>query len=152
MEANMNQKTHHLLNDVNRAIIKFRGVYSVWSKKHGISYNEMLVLYTIRDNGYCTQKMICDSYLLPKQTINNVIIGMLKNGYLSDSPENSTGREKAYIFTDKGTKYAKPLLASINAVEEKAVAEMGYEKIRLMTELVREYDNVLNKALAEEEV
>jgi hypothetical protein len=44
------------------------------------------------------------------------------------------------------------LLASINTVEEKAVAEMGYEKIRLMTELVREYDNVLNKALAEEEV
>jgi DNA-binding MarR family transcriptional regulator len=74
----MNQKTHQLLNDVNRAIIKFRGVYSAWSKKHGISYNEMLVLYTIRDNGYCTQKMIGDSYLLPKQTINNVIIGMLK--------------------------------------------------------------------------
>ncbi|MBE6851818.1 MAG: MarR family transcriptional regulator, partial [Ruminococcus sp.] len=44
----MNQKTHQLLNDVNRAIIKFRGVYSAWSKKHGISYNEMLVLYTIR--------------------------------------------------------------------------------------------------------
>ena len=77
---------------------------------------------------------------------------MLKNGYLCDSPENSTGREKAYIFTDKGTMYAKPLLASINTVEEKAVAEMGYEKIRLMTELVCEYDNVLNKALAEEEV
>ena len=109
----MNKTTHQLLNDVNRAIIKFRGVYSTWSKKHDISYNEMLVLYTIRDNGYCTQKMICDSYLLPKQTINNVIGGMLKNGYLCDSPENSTGREKAYIFTDKGTAYAKPLLSSI---------------------------------------
>ena len=45
-----------LLGDINRAVIQFRGVYSAWSKKHGISYNEMLVLYTIRDNGFCTQK------------------------------------------------------------------------------------------------
>ncbi len=45
----MNSQTLKLLQDVNRAIIKFRGVYSAWSKKHGISYNEMLVLYTIRD-------------------------------------------------------------------------------------------------------
>ena len=146
----MNKQTHKLLDEVNRAIIKFRGVYSSWSKKHGISYNEMLVLYTIRDNGYCTQKMICDSYLLPKQTINNVINSMLKNGYLCDNPENSSGREKAYGFTHKGKMYAKPLLDSINKVEEKAVKEMGYEKIRLMTELICEYDRVLGNALKDE--
>ena len=146
----MNRKTHQLLNDVDRAVIRFRGVYSAWSKKHGISYNEMLVLYTIRDNGYCTQKMICDSYLLPKQTINNVINSMLKNGYLCDNPENSSGREKAYVFTRKGKMYAKPLLDSINKVEEKAVKKMGYEKIRLMTELLCEYDRVLGNALKDE--
>ena len=146
----MNRKTHQLLNDVDRAIIRLRGVYSAWPKKHGISYNEMLVLYTIRDNGYCTQKMICDSYLIPKQTINNVIGGMLKNGYLCDSAENGAGREKAYIFTDKGTAYAKPLLSSINTVEERAVKAMGYEKIQLMTELLCEYDRVLGNALTDE--
>lgn len=146
----MDKQTHKLLDEVNRAIIKFRGVYSAWSKKHNISYNEMLVLYTIRDNGFCTQKMICESYLLPKQTVNNVIGGMLKNGYLCGSVENSSGKEKAYVFTQKGRDYSAPLLASINEVEEKAVRTMGYEKIRLMTELVCEYDSVLNNALAEE--
>ena len=59
----MNKKTHQLLNDVDRAIIRLRGVYSAWSKKHGISYNEMLVLYTIRDNGYCTQKITSLLYM-----------------------------------------------------------------------------------------
>lgn len=150
MEVSMDIGTQNLLNDVNRAIIKFRGVYSAWSQKHGISYNEMLVLYTIRDCGYCTQKQICESYLLPKQTVNHVIRVMLENGLLCISPNNSTGREKAFVFTGKGNEYAKPFLASIGEVEEKAVMAMGEEKIRQMTTLVCEYDNVLNNALAEE--
>lgn len=146
----MEHEIQQLLNDVNRAIIKFRGVYSTWSKKHGISYNEMLVLYTIRDNGFCTQKQICESYLLPKQTVNHVIGTMLDDGVLCNSPENSTRREKAFVFTEKGKEYAAPLLASIGKVEEKAVKAMGVRKIRQMTALVCEYDNVLNDALDED--
>ena len=98
----MEVEIQQLMNDVNRAIIKFRGGYSAWSKKHGVSYNEMLVLYTIRDNGFCTQKQICENYLLPKQTVNHVITSMLADGLLCDSPENSSGREKAYVFPAKG--------------------------------------------------
>lgn len=146
----MNKQTHELLDNVNRAVIKVRGVYSSWSKKHGIGYNEMLVLYTLRDNGFCSQKMICDSYLLPKQTVNNVIMGMVKDGRLIASPENDSGREKAYVLSEKGREYAKPLLASLNRFEEKAVRTMDRERIRLMTELLLEYNGVLNAALAED--
>ncbi len=146
----MEFEIQQLMNDVNRAIIKFRGVYSAWSKKHGVSYNEMLVLYTIRDNGFCTQKQICESYLLPKQTVNHVITSMLREGLLCDSPENSSGREKAYVFTAKGEEYAAPLLTSLGIVEEKAVEAMGACKIRKMTALICEYDNVLTAALEED--
>lgn len=146
----MNKQTHELLDNVNRAVIKVRVVYSSWSKKHGIGYNEMLVLYTLRDNGFCSQKMICDSYLLPKQTVNNVIKGMVKNGHLIASPENDSGREKAYVLSEKGSEYAKPLLASLNRLEEKAVKTMNCERIQLMTKLLLEYNGVLNAALAED--
>ena len=74
------EKTRQWLDTINRAIVQFRGIYSAWSASHGISYNEMLVLYTIRDQGYCTQKQICDSYLLPRQTINHVIAAMRQAG------------------------------------------------------------------------
>ena len=72
-EVHMNKESLKAVNDINRAIIKARGIYSEWSARHGISYHEMLVLYTIREFGFCTQKQICDSYLLPRQTMNNVI-------------------------------------------------------------------------------
>jgi len=144
----MDKNTLSLLNDVNRAIIKFRGIYSQWSNAHGISYNEMLVLYTIREKGFCTQKQICDSYLLPRQTMNNVITGMRENGLLELSPENSVGREKAFVLTEKGEAYAQPLLDSMNSFEEQAVALLGDEKLAALTALMLEYDQALGQAIS----
>lgn len=78
---------------------------------HGISYNEMPVLYTLREKGLCTQKQICDNHHQPRQTMNNVISCMQESGVLSHSPQNCTGREKAYVSTAKGEVYVCPLTA-----------------------------------------
>ena len=145
----MEEQTKELWDRINRAIIKFRGVYAVWSKKHEISYNEMLVFYTIRDNGFCTQKQICDSYLLPRQTMNHVFTKLCADGIIEASSEHGTGREKAFILTDKGRTYAAPLMDSLNRVEEKAIELMSEERICAMTELVQEFDFALNSALDE---
>ena len=145
----MNQQTKELWAQINNAIIKFLGVYAAWSKKHEISYNEMLVFYTIRDNGFCTQKQICDSYLLPRQTMNHVFAKLYADGIIEISTEYSTGREKAFVLTDIGQVYAEPLISSLNRIEEKAIELMGAEQIQAMTELVQEFDFALNTSLEE---
>ena len=145
----MDQESLRLINDVNKAIIQCRGVYSAWSSTHGISYHEMLVLYTIREYGYCTQKLICDSYILPKQTIHNTISAMRENGTLVYDAERSKGREKAFVLTEKGEAYAAELLRSLDVIEEHALAELGKEKLRTLTELLFTFDSALNTALEE---
>ena len=145
----MERQTKELWDHINRAIIKFRGVYAAWSKKHEISYNEMLVFYTIRDHGFCTQKQICDSYLLPRQTMNHVFAKLCAGGIIEVSSVYSIGREKAFILTDRGRTYAGPLINSLNCIEEKAIEMMGEERICAMTELVQEFDFALNTALEE---
>ena len=146
----MDSQTLKLFNELNRALIKFRGVYSEWSKKHNISYNEMLVLYTLREFGFCTQKQICDSYMIPRQTINHTISSMRSNEFLELSSDYSRGREKAFVLTEKGKLYAEPLLNSINKLEELTVESMSKDKISAMTKLVLEFDIVLNQSLNEE--
>lgn len=146
----MDIKTLNLLNEVNRAIIQFRGIYSRWSAEYNISYNEMLVLYTIRENGYCTQKQICDSYLLPRQTINNVITGMRKNGILEPDKAHTSGREKAFRLSKYGKEYAKPLIEAMNEFEEKAVHIIGTDKLKTLTKLMTEYDSALINAFDRE--
>ena len=145
----MKLETLKLLNDINNAIIKFRGIYSAWSYEHGISYNEMLVLYTIREQGFCTQKQICDSYLLPRQTMNHVFMGLREQGILQYSKENSVGKEKAYILSERGKEYASPFLESLDVVETRAIELLGEEKIEMLTGLLLEYDAALNCALEE---
>ena len=149
MEDKINAHIQVLSSELNRAVIKYRGVYSAWSKSHGVSYNEMLVMYTVQDNGYCTQKQISESYLLPKQTVNNVFVSMIKNGLLTECPEQNSGREKAYILTAKGFEKATPLLSSIGEVEKKAALAMGLTKLDQLTALMSEYDNLLKTALEE---
>lgn len=146
----MDQEALKLLADINCAVIQFRGIYAAWAKRHGISYNEMLVLYTIRDQGFCTQKQICDSYLLPRQTINHVILDMRQRGLLALSPEHCVGREKAFVLTEKGRAYAAPLLASLNAVEIRALGKFGRGDMRDMVETVLAYDQALQSAMDED--
>ena len=147
----MRNETLNLLSNINNAIIKFRGIYSGWSLEHGISYNEMLVLYTIREFGYCTQRQICDNYLLPRQTMNHVFLGLRNQGILQYSKEFSKGKEKAFVLSEKGKEYAAPFLQSLNAVESRAIELLGEEKINLLTVLMLEYDEALKRALWEKE-
>ena len=145
----MESRTLNLLNDINSAIIKFRGIYSAWSYEHGISYNEMLVLYTIREQGYCTQKQICDSYLLPRQTMNHVFMGLREQEILRYSKEHSAGKEKAYVLSELGKEYAAPFLESLDVVESRAIELLGEDKIETLTALLLQYDTALTKALEE---
>ena len=145
----MEKNKQKLFDDVNRAIIKFRAIYFEWSRRHNISYHEMLVLYTIRENGYCTQKQICDNYLLPKQTIHNIISNMRENGILIYDESLSVSREKVFVLSEKGIEYAAPFLESLDLVESGAMEILGKEKLNKLIELLLEYDMALNKALDE---
>ena len=79
--------------------------------------------------------------------MNNVITGMRENGLLELSPENSIGREKAFVLTETGEAYAQPLLESMNRFEEQAVTLLGVEKLAVLTALMLEYDQALGQAM-----
>lgn len=149
LEGCMEKETLQMLNSVNRAIIKCRGIYSLWSAEHSISYHEMLVFYTIREYGFCTQKQICDSYILPKQTIHNTITAMRQSGILEYDAESGKGREKAFVLSEKGKEYAAPFLQSLDIVERRALELMGKEKLQMLTDLLLKYDLALSTALEE---
>ena len=146
----MDQESLKLLSEINRAIIQFRGLYAAWSKEHGISYHELLVLYTIREQGFCTQKQICDSYLLPRQTMNHVILDLRERGLLEQSPEHGIGREKAFVFSDQGKRYAQPLLDALNRMELQTLETFGKTNIRSMVRDVLAYDQALEAAMKAE--
>lgn len=145
----MDEQMRELLVRANRSFVRYRGAYAKWSAMRGIGYNEMLVLYTINESGFCTQKQICESFLLPRQTIHNVISAMRKAGTVCVSPEHSAGHEKAFVLTPDGEKYAKPLMEDLASIEEKAIENLGLENFEKLAYLTECYESALNLAMEE---
>ena len=146
----MNKTSRQLIHTVNRSVINLRGLYSAWAKELGISYNELLVYYTLREYGFCTQKQVCDNYLLPRQTINHLIQTMHQNGLLAIDESLGKGKEKAFILTEKGQKKAAPVFASLDRVEDLAIQDMGAEKMKELVSLLTEHRDSLAKVLSSE--
>lgn len=145
----MPAQTRESLVEANLAIVKFRGAYARWSALHHMNYHEMLVLYTIRESGFCTQKQVSDSFLLPRQTVHNVISGMRQRGLLQISPAHCTGREKAFVLTEAGQRYAGPLMDNLAAIEQAAIDRLGPEKLRAMAGMLSEFNQALDRAMEE---
>ena len=145
----MDKEKLNSLNALNSAIIRFRGLYSSWANGQGISYHELLVCYTIREYGFCTQKMICKSYLLPKQTINNVFIKLRKDGILISSEQMGKGREKAYVLSEKGEQLYQRIIENLDNAESAAFDMIGADKMRELKNLFAEYDRALGITLGE---
>lgn len=143
----MDAEAQQILNGMNRAVIRYRATYAQWTAQRHANYHEMLIFYTIREQGYFTQKQVCDDFRLPRQTIHNVVAGMRQAGFLQHSPSLSVGREKAFVLTEQGKAYCAPLLHDLSAVEEAAIRQLGLEKMQAITDLLNEYDRAFHAAM-----
>ena len=122
-------------------------IYEDYARKAGISYNSLYILNAILYTENCTQKLICEKTLLPKQTVNNVITSFLKNGYieLREFPENR--RIKTIHLTEKGMEYAETLIPHIHEADCKAMRALSEEQQDMLLELMDIYVSTFRKAM-----
>lgn len=74
---------HQLLEEYYAVFMKANGLYSAFSKKQGLSYHALFILYAIDySKSGCTPKEICDKWLIPKQTVNSVLRTFDKQGFV----------------------------------------------------------------------
>ncbi len=135
------------MNDMNHAIIQFRGFYSSWAKRHHISYQELLVLYSIRDKGCCSQRQIAQNYLLPRQTVHHTISSMREEGTLVVDELLSNGKEKVCVLTEKGHEKYDHILLELSKLEENVISSLGEKEVEEIIKLLKKLDSALIQAL-----
>ena len=101
MEINFNNS----LIDFNMYINQIRGSWVQLAKKFNINYHEMLLMYHLYRHGSCTQKLICEYYLLPKQTVNNIVMDMKERAFIEMGFAENNRKEKVLVLTDAGKEY-----------------------------------------------
>lgn len=145
----MDAETLRLMSDLNIAINRIRGAYAGWTRENQLKYHEMLILYTLQEVSCCTQKQICDQYLLPKQTVNNIITLLRAQGHLRLMTNEADRRGKYVELTVSGRRYAEQTLSSLRTVEQQAVLKMGADELRCMTDMALRYGHILETVLAD---
>ncbi len=96
------------------------GIYTMGSKKVGLKYNTLALLYALDDGKSHSQKEICEHWLIPKTTINTIVKECITAGYvILDTVSHK--KEKEIRLTDKGREFARPILNQFYEVERRAM-------------------------------
>lgn len=122
-------------------------IYEDYARKVGISYNSLYILNAIQQTENCTQKLICEKTLLPKQTVNNVITTFFKSGYieLKELPENR--RIKTIHLTEKGVQYADTLIPHIHNADRLAMEALTETQQDTLIQLINLYVSTFRKEM-----
>ncbi len=135
------------IKEVYSAMSKITGSYGIWAKEHGLSYNALLVLYTIEELSKCTQKQICDRWLIPKQTVNTILADFKEQGYVAFEIDNNNKREKLIGFTELGQQYATAILTKLHTIEETVMFKMGSNMCEQLVEANNVYYDLFKKEI-----
>lgn len=132
-------ETYEFMKSTAEPANKLHSVYFLWAKQRGVSYNELSVLYTVYNNGSCSQKRIRDEWFLPKQTVHSVCKELSKSGVIVLEQSDSDKRETNVTLTEKGKALAEPIVKELLAVEDRVLKSMGEERAKLFLSLYEEF-------------
>lgn len=113
---------------VNIALSSTLDLYRVWAKAHHLSYNALVILYTLNDYGMCTQKQICEWWALPKQTVHGILLEFEKKGILTITANAENKRERLVSLTGAGREFTASILEPLHKMEERTMEKMGDEQ------------------------
>ena len=126
-------------------------IYDDYARTVGISDTTLFVLYLIRQYEECTQKIICEKTMLPKQTVNNVIKKLIEQGHVRLEPLRTNQKTKKIVFTESGKQYAKPLLEHIQIAESEAMNQFSKSQQEEFIKLMKMYDQAFQNAMQRKE-
>lgn len=128
---------------------ELEAIYDDYARTIGISYTTLFILNLISQYEDCTQKIICEKTMLPKQTVNNVIKKLLDQGYIQLETFHENQKTKKITFTENGKQYAEPLIQHIQTAECEAMNHFSKshqkEFIKLMKQYVLKFRDAMQK-------
>ena len=100
-------------------------LYNDYARSVGINYTALQVLRYIAELETCTQKNICAQSFLPRQTVNTIITGFCKKGYVELRESAEDHRVKTIHFTKAGKLYADSISQKLQQAEYQTMAQLS---------------------------
>lgn len=147
----MTGETKKQMTTINAAISRINRLYDKWAQNAGVNSFALGVLYALSTEGSITQKQYIEDRGLPKQTVNNVIISLKKDGYITMQPSEEDRRGKTIMLTEDGRSYANELLAPLFQIEESVAGQMGAKMMSVLIESTNAFGEYLEQKMAQKQ-
>lgn len=141
--------THAQIHAFNRLYYRIVGLYARLDNVLGINPHLYKVLYGLVVSDLHTQKDIAQSYEMPKQTINNVILSLQKQGFIEVQTSPTDKREKLIYLTQSGTKYAQDFIVQYTDFEREIYQRLGTQKLEKLIAIYADFEVAFSEVLSE---
>ena len=141
--------THAQIHDFNRLYYKILGLYERFENMLGVNSFLYKVLHALAISDLHTQKDIAQNYEMPKQTINNIILSLQKQGFIEVQTSPTDKREKLIALTPSGKIYAQDFIAQYTDFEQKIYEKIGAQKLQKLIEIFSDFEVAFYEVLSE---
>ena len=124
--------------------------YSDYARSIGINYTSLQVLKYITTIEGCTQKDICECSFLPKQTVNSIITGFYKKGFVELRELKEDRRTKSIHLTETGQEYLASFFPHIDESEYQAMASLSEKERESLIHCIHAYGEKFREMLMKE--
>lgn len=122
-------------------------MYEEYAHKNGLTYMSLYILETIYEQSICTQKIISEITLYPKQTVNMVIRSFLQKGWVELKQDESDRRNKYIQLTESGEAFAKQVIEPYWNAASDAFGELENEERKIMVQTLNTFSHSLVKKI-----
>lgn len=84
---------------------------------------------------------------LPKQTVNSVVMNMVKKDFLKLEVVPGTRNRKLLRLTDKGKRHAETVVRPISEAEYRTIARLSEQERQICISILGKYINCLREEL-----
>jgi len=122
--------------------------YNLWAQCHGIQDSTMFLLDEIHRNPeYCTQSMLVEKVLLPKQTVSSALKKLEEEGIIHRENNPCDKRNKLVKLTvPKGKAYADALMREMEQAEVDAFLSLTPAQQTAITSGLEAFANAIEQA------
>lgn len=134
------------LREFNRLYKEYNDIYRDAARKLGLSDSAFDILYTICEEGDgCLQRDVCNSTLIPKQTVHSSIHKLEQEGYLLLTP--GKGRSMHIHLTEKGQNLLEKTIFPVVQAENDAFVQLGETDCQQLLKLHTNYIHALRNGI-----
>lgn len=146
----MDEQIKRQIDVINQHIKELNSLYHTAAVRSGVSDGEISVwsMLLTTDKEY-SQQDLCESLFLPKQTINSIISGLKKKGFIFLEHVPGTKNRKVIRLSDEGRNYGEKNIMWIFEAEQCAMEDTDPHDISILISMLEKYINKLKREFSE---